>query len=169
MAPAPLVELDCAFPLKRSGRKSWGAGVRRVILSPLPGTERGRQVRTTRGRGANRGPCRVTAPTVGPSSAGRRGTRAQGAWAVQCWRPRGREGCVSRVSRSVSRLEMGPSPIPSLPAGQTVSKEREEMTWANENVWSHILDSSEPPRGTEGGSSGVRVRALLCRDRVRLV
>lgn len=47
-----------------------GAGVQRVTLRPLPGTELGRQVRTTRGRGANRGPCRVTAPTAGPEQCG---------------------------------------------------------------------------------------------------
>lgn len=105
------------------------------------------------------GAAQTAAPTAGPE---------------QCWRERdphsGRLGPALLVTpwtrrlcelglRSVSRLEMGPSPVPSVPAGQTVLKEREEMTRANETQGDCL--------GTEGGSSGVRVRAIMCRDRVR--
>lgn len=105
------------------------------------------------------GAAQTAAPTAGPE---------------QCWRERdphsGRLGPALLATpwtrrlcelglRSVSRLEMGPSPVPSVPAGQTVLKEREEMTRANETQGDCL--------GTEGGSSGVRVRAIMCRDRVR--
>lgn len=97
------------------------------------------------------GAAQTAAPTAGPEHSGRLG----GALLATPWT---RRLCELGL-RSVSRLEMGPSPVPSVPAGQTVLKEREEMTRANETQGDCL--------GTEGGSSGVRVRAIMCRDRVR--
>lgn len=134
-----------------------GGGGAKRDPNPLPGTELSEVTRSARHEGGAR--------TAGPRPPRRaravlaREGRVLGALGPSRPASRWGDGCPGWGSRSVSRLtEMGPSP---LLAGQTVLKEREEMTWANETLGETQGDGREPTFWTPGSHLGVQREAVL--------